>query len=617
MNQLVKNVRLLENTDFFGEIDKNDLSVIAGFLDMKTFKPGEAILKEKEPVDGVYVVEDGYVNVSINRQVVRINIPPGEMFGEMSCLSSKAVPASASVIAVNNVKALFIPREKVKELANRFPVIWERAWEKLSLRLSYTSNRFSEMLDHTQLIRLDKNGVISGEMSAICARIIGMEQSELENRKFSEVMFQNHDNPEDKTDWESIYPMLFEGMSIQAVIELLPKTVRFVRSDGYEIFLEFKYLPCLNQHGEIEMVHVNIEDATVKRRLEMKTNRLETEKLVRDKMYDEPDGYIRFLNLAESVLNDLSGPSAMSILAKNDILKSLHTVKGLAGLFMLNEMKEAAHVLEEAIIEDRCLTDQDNDGKCILKNYEEQCHYAGSLFENMSSELKRRLTGVVISEALITEIRNAIKAGELALVKRLVGKIGSIPVEKIVFGWEDLIDKMSEQMEKFILFEKNIEEGLVISRKSNEVLSQAMIHLVRNAASHGIESEEEREAAGKTEDPTIVFSARSHDGKVYLTVADNGKGIDNDVICKKALEKADKGKIDKNLVQRHIDEGRIPELIFIPGFSTVETANDISGRGVGMDAVKEAVEKLGGMIRVESRKGEGAAFIIILSESLL
>jgi len=143
-----------------------------------------------------------------------------------------------------------------------------------------------------------------------------------------------------------------------------------------------------------------------------------------------------------------------------------------------------------------------------------------------------------------------------------------------------------------------------------EKISDPLVHLVRNAIDHGIESAAERIAAGKPETGTIKLDAYHKGGNIVVEIADDGKGIDAELIAQKAIEK---GVISDTV---GMSESQIYELIFEPGFSTAATVSDISGRGVGMDVVRRNIKALGGRIEINSTKGAGSVFRVHLPLTL-
>ena len=153
-------------------------------------------------------------------------------------------------------------------------------------------------------------------------------------------------------------------------------------------------------------------------------------------------------------------------------------------------------------------------------------------------------------------------------------------------------------------------ESTELDKTVIEKLGEPLTHLIRNAVDHGIESAEERVAAGKPAEGTVSLSAEHRSGRIHIRIADDGKGIDQKRVLAKAIEKGIVAP-DAQLTREEIDH-----LIFAPGFSTAEQVSNISGRGVGMDVVRQSVKDLGGRITIESEQGKGTAFILTLPLTL-
>lgn len=145
-------------------------------------------------------------------------------------------------------------------------------------------------------------------------------------------------------------------------------------------------------------------------------------------------------------------------------------------------------------------------------------------------------------------------------------------------------------------------EGTDLDRSLVEALADPLIHLLRNALDHGVEMPDERELAGKPRKGRVCLSASQRGERIVIAVHDDGRGMDPDVLRRKAVEK---GVIDAVQASR-LSEGECYELIFRPGFSTAAAVSDISGRGVGMDVVKTRVAELGGTLQVHSTLGHGS-----------
>jgi two-component system, chemotaxis family, sensor kinase CheA len=141
-------------------------------------------------------------------------------------------------------------------------------------------------------------------------------------------------------------------------------------------------------------------------------------------------------------------------------------------------------------------------------------------------------------------------------------------------------------------------------------IKDPLIHILRNAIDHGVEAPEARMAVGKHEIGQVTLSAEQKSGSVELRISDDGRGLDESKIRKKALEK---GLITDN---DQLSPAEVRNLIFLPGFSTAEKVSDISGRGVGMDVVKTAITTLRGRVDIHSELGKGTSFVVSLPSTL-
>ncbi|MFN7959339.1 MAG: chemotaxis protein CheA [Holophagaceae bacterium] len=194
------------------------------------------------------------------------------------------------------------------------------------------------------------------------------------------------------------------------------------------------------------------------------------------------------------------------------------------------------------------------------------------------------------------------------LQERVMG-IRMVPVEMVFSRFPRMVHELGKQLGKDV---ELVMEGQAteLDKTFIEMLVDPLTHLVRNAVDHGMEAKEERLKTGKPAMGTIALRASSRGGHIHIEVKDDGKGLNRDRIYQKAL--------DRGLLQpgpRPSDE-ELNLLIFEPGFSTVEQVSDLSGRGVGMDVVKQNVRALGGRIEVESQPGRGTLIRLVLPLTL-
>ncbi len=153
-------------------------------------------------------------------------------------------------------------------------------------------------------------------------------------------------------------------------------------------------------------------------------------------------------------------------------------------------------------------------------------------------------------------------------------------------------------------------EATEVDKTVIEKIGDPMVHLVRNSLDHGIETPEERRAAGKPETGLIELNAYHRSGSVVVEIRDDGRGLDRAKLIAKAVER---GLIGAGA---NLTDQQALELVYLPGFTTAERLSDLSGRGVGMDVVRRNVNDLGGGIEIESQPGEGTAFVLRLPLTL-
>lgn len=186
----------------------------------------------------------------------------------------------------------------------------------------------------------------------------------------------------------------------------------------------------------------------------------------------------------------------------------------------------------------------------------------------------------------------------------IVMSIRMVPLSGVFQKMNRIVRDMSKKLNKSVELE-TIGGDTEVDKSINDIIADPFMHMIRNAMDHAIESPEERIAAGKPETGTITISAQNIGGEIVINIADDGKGLDASKILKKAK---DKGLLVKPETDYTTKE--IYSLIMLPGFSTNEQVTEYSGRGVGMDVVRKNIEKVGGMVTVESVPGEGTTFTI-------
>ncbi len=250
---------------------------------------------------------------------------------------------------------------------------------------------------------------------------------------------------------------------------------------------------------------------------------------------------------------------------------------------------------------------------------------AGTANQSVRIDLKKLdmlIDGVgelVIAQAMLAQRltnENLAHIEELALIDGLVRDIQehamafrAQPISSVFGRVPRLLRELGSSTGKHVKLEV-AGETTELDKTVIERLSEPMTHLIRNAVDHGIEPPEERRAAGKDPEGTLTLSAEQKAGRIIIRIADDGRGIDRDRVLAKAIA--------NGLVapEAQLTDDDINQLIFAPGFSTAAQVSNISGRGVGMDVVKQNVKDLGGRITIESVPGKGTTFSLALPLTL-
>jgi two-component system chemotaxis sensor kinase CheA len=344
------------------------------------------------------------------------------------------------------------------------------------------------------------------------------------------------------------------------------------------------------------------------------------------------DVYLEFLSEAREILDGLDddlielekGRQGQKTL--ESAFRRMHTLKGAAGFLNLGEIQAVAHKAEDDLAEMR------RDGVAavrvrsvlaaldVLRNLlfddaggspdSRPVRVEGSVLDRLlelSGEISAR-RHVLLSTAegaagfgrLVDAMRNTVLRARVQPVGDAFGRLPRIVRDASV--------QVGKKVE-LVLHGKEVE----IDRSLLEPVGDVLVHLLRNAVDHGVETPQERSAAGKRDLATIEVRAYHSVDGVVIEVTDDGRGIDTDRVKTIAVER---GIVDHARVSG-LSEAEIVELLFLPGFSTAGSAGLLSGRGVGMDVVRTTVEAAGGSVTVESRRGSGTTVLLHLPSTLL
>ena len=235
----------------------------------------------------------------------------------------------------------------------------------------------------------------------------------------------------------------------------------------------------------------------------------------------------------------------------------------------------------------------------------ESIRVTSSRLDDMMDSLGELVIAQARLDAVVQDFDDPTLEGVVEEVARLVVglrdatlSIRMLPIESVFGKFKRVVRDLAGQLDKEVQL---ITQGGETEVDKNVIdrIGEPIVHMIRNSIDHGIETGDMRAAAGKKRTGTIKLSARQEGGEILITIEDNGKGLDPAAIRARAIERGLIGSDDR------LSDSEIFQLIFVPGFSLAKSISDVSGRGVGMDAVKSTIDALGGSVDLAARIGHG------------
>ena len=263
----------------------------------------------------------------------------------------------------------------------------------------------------------------------------------------------------------------------------------------------------------------------------------------------------------------------------------------------------------------------------LVRNKKHKSSESGSIRVSINKidDLINMMGELVITQSMLSQLGNAEEFNTVEIERLRDGlaqlerntremqenimRIRMLPISFAFQRFPRLVHDLSAKLGKQIDLEMS-GENTELDKTVMEKIGDPLVHLIRNSIDHGIESPEERKAAGKPETGTIRLNACHEGGNIVIEIIDDGAGLNRERILGKAMEK---GIVSEGA---NLSDEQVYELIFSPGFSTADVVSDISGRGVGMDVVRRNIRDLGGSVEVASESGKGSVFTIRLPLTL-
>ncbi len=440
------------------------------------------------------------------------------------------------------------------------------------------------------LILLNRDFTISDQYSNYLHTLF--ETGEIAGRPFVDLVYPEEDRyAEERKELADFLRMIFEqkGTEMEMIMSINPlenKTLSVGEKGRMrEIVVDVSFQRIFRD-GDIENVMVIFEDKTdivrVRKELEREKVRSESElEHIASILRTGPGAFLEFdadsrktLDRADQAL--YAPPEDINL---NEIIRDLHSFKGSARYLEFRHISDQAHGLEEDFIRIR-------DG-------------AGMPDEDLQEDIREKIREIREELDNIEKINDRFKEFAEVLSEEDAAKI-ALPA--FLQQLETMVKRLSNERDKQVrvAVDNRLEDFPFLAKIKNPV-----IHLARNALDHGIEDTIERLESGKPETAYIEFRFVFENNNYIISVRDDGRGIDFETVRSKAAEK---GLLPGD--PSRAGDGELLKALFTPGFSTKTDADEISGRGAGLDAVYNEVKNLGGHISVSTQKGKGTKFTI-------
>ncbi len=477
--------------------------------------------------------------------------------------------------------------------AIREDITFQKEVLELGLKLKAQSKQMSDLLNNAGegFLSFDENLIVEQTLSREALKLLG---DEVAGKNIATVLYATDDKKRELfKDIIGNILAINDDLSKEMMLSLLEKELSL---GDKTLELEYKFL------GENRFMLV-ISDITEKKFLQRE---IEYEKKTQKMIVSIVSNYDEFFEL----INDYeSFVSTIDCYLDNNTLvelkREIHTFKGLFAQKEMFNTVNGLHNIETQM--NVCIESSLNkhlfegwlacDMRIIKK-------VLGDDFLANRDKISISCDTLAQIEEKITIISEHYKGEELDLLLGQIQSLRDKPLKELLSNYPDMAQKIANKLEKSIYaFEIKGDKNLKVSQKYKPFL-KSLVHVFRNSIDHGIEELDLRVQDGKDEIGSIKCQFSHLDDQLILEISDDGKGIDVDVLKEKAISS---GKLCPKVAEKLTHKEQL-ELIFVDSISTKDNVNELSGRGIGLGAVKAEIEKLGGVLEIESKKGIGTTF---------
>jgi sensor domain CHASE-containing protein/HPt (histidine-containing phosphotransfer) domain-containing protein len=513
----------------------------------------------------------------------------------------------------------------------------------INAMLQALENKESEIKNRNREMRLIMNTVQSGllsinedfminpEYSKSVETILG--QTDLAEKSYFEALHLDTDSIVKLKEFLDIFRQ--ELIPEKDMAGLNPFEELCVTKGNNVSWLKLRYHIIQRGFGLQKHILVVIEDITEEKALAEKVKLAERENLQLKAIAEDPDLFREFLIEVKQILKHskeklkLLSEDMQSRQLVNEVFRDVHTIKGTAASFGLGFVSEIAGKLENNLsclresgeITIEIINETENSLETLSNAVNEVTESAKKIIGDEISETsditlkisleKLKTISSIINNLLEKELLDHKTAAKLHCeINKQLYKLRSVPARKGLAKALKIVPDLIKKLQKEIVFDFEGADVPLDCELARE-LNTPLVHLIRNCFDHGIESTDERIEKGKPIEGHVKLSIKDLGNEIPVELSDDGRGIDPQKMRDSAIKK---GILSEAEAQNFTDD-QLRELIFQPGFSTAEKVSEISGRGVGMDAVLSSVkEKIHGDLSIKSVTGKGTSFTILIHD---
>ncbi len=507
--------------------------------------------------------------------------------------------------------------EKSIELSHKNEELQE--WgETLEYKVQDRTSAIRDLLDNTGqgFLTFQADYSINNEYSKACSVFFDMS---IGGRNALELLFDGVEDKRKDSIKETLDLVFNKQSSLDVVDGLLPGEISV---NGRSLRLEYHQITPSDNKTGIKIMIV-LTDISLEKQL---TSLIESEEELKEiivKVVMEKSGFLQSVGEIEEMLQDIREhlTNPVENIDLNLILRNYHTIKGVSASYALKTVAERTHGIESELM------DIQSGKESLNEDYLPKLRKQTDELEELLQTTLERVNNILAldkqdeNETYFQIIDSKISWLEDYMIYKL-GKKNQKQIKKVieVLCSQPLTPIFKRFAGTAVELGTNLQKGLVVELKGSQIevpyqrfknLFNVMIHLIRNMVDHGLEKPDMRERQKKPKNGKLSIEASKINNHLKIIVGDDGSGMNIENIKKTAIEKeiVTRDKIDI------LSKEDLLRLIFEPGFSTKKSATGISGRGIGMNAVKDAVDKLGGSINIKTEPNRGTSFEILIPPS--